>query len=129
MRMMRAGLRNVRNPCMYVARMAIFDRANNRFLGNILGVRPENVGDKDRSWTFNPRVRACMHILCVVLPEQMPSQRPACGHALSASCIPVPGSTAWDIAGMASKVLHCLHMLQRAAPPGMLRAVRRTVWW
>lgn len=30
------GLREVRNPCLFVARIGVFDRANNRFLGNVL---------------------------------------------------------------------------------------------
>lgn len=43
---------------MYVARMCLFDRAANRFIGNILGLRPQAVINKDATWQFNPKVCA-----------------------------------------------------------------------
>jgi hypothetical protein len=51
-----AGLRQERSPCLFVARVGLFDRARNRFLGNILGVRPEAVTNKDGTWAFKPHV-------------------------------------------------------------------------
>jgi hypothetical protein len=50
------GLRGVRAPCLHVARMAIFDRQHNRFLGNVAAVRPRSVVKEDTVWQFDQKV-------------------------------------------------------------------------
>lgn len=59
------GLQRVRAPCLYIARIALFDRRANRFLGNVLGVRPESVGNYDKRWVFNPDERVIVRCGCV----------------------------------------------------------------
>lgn len=51
------GLHGVRSPCLFVARMALFDHANHRFLGNVLGVRPKGTAKKD-----SVRVQCSVHV-------------------------------------------------------------------
>ncbi|KXZ43546.1 hypothetical protein GPECTOR_87g408 [Gonium pectorale] len=53
----KTGLQHARQPCLYIARMALFDRRANRFLGNVLGMRPEAVSHYDKRWEFNPEER------------------------------------------------------------------------
>ncbi len=50
-----AGLRQSRQACLHVARLALFDRARNRFLGNVLGLRPDAVTNRDSAWQFRPQ--------------------------------------------------------------------------
>ena len=52
----RAGLRGIRSPCMYVARMCLFDRAHHRFLGNVMGFKPQAVLGNDAEWIFDQKV-------------------------------------------------------------------------
>ncbi|KAG2422970.1 hypothetical protein HXX76_015641 [Chlamydomonas incerta] len=61
----KTGLQRVRAPCLYIARIALFDRRANRFLGNVLGVRPESVGNYDKRWVFNPDERIIVRCGCV----------------------------------------------------------------
>ncbi|KAG2426707.1 hypothetical protein HYH02_014747 [Chlamydomonas schloesseri] len=61
----KTGLQRVRAPCLYIARLALFDRRANRFLGNVLGVRPETVGNYDKRWVFNPDERIIVRCGCV----------------------------------------------------------------
>lgn len=56
---MHTGVGQAREVCLYVSRIAIFDKQHNRFLGNVVGVRPLNVHRHDKTWTFNPKVRQC----------------------------------------------------------------------
>ena len=51
-----AGLRGIRSPCMYVARMCLFDRAHHRFLGNVMGFKPQAVLGNDAEWIFDQKV-------------------------------------------------------------------------
>ncbi|KAG1657045.1 hypothetical protein FOA52_009240 [Chlamydomonas sp. UWO 241] len=60
------GLHGTRAPCLFVARMALFDRANHRFLGNVLGVRPKGTAKKDSVWMFDPQAsRVIVRCNCV----------------------------------------------------------------
>lgn len=59
------GLQRVRAPCLFIARMALFDRRANRFLGNVLGVRPRGIGHADKLWEFNPEEQVIVRCGCV----------------------------------------------------------------
>jgi hypothetical protein len=61
----RAGLQRLRPPCLFIARVALFDRRANRFLGNVLGLRPDAVSHADKRWSFNPEDRAIVRCGCV----------------------------------------------------------------
>ncbi|GIL65402.1 hypothetical protein Vafri_19136 [Volvox africanus] len=61
----KTGLQRVRQPCLFIARLALFDRRANRFLGNILGLRPEAVSDYDKRWEFDPNQRIIVRCGCV----------------------------------------------------------------
>ena len=50
------GLRGIRSPCMYVARACLFDRAHNRFIGNVMGFKPQSVLGNDSEWVFDQKV-------------------------------------------------------------------------
>ena len=50
------GLRGIRFPCMYVARACLFDRAHNRFIGNVMGFKPQSVLGNDSEWVFDQKV-------------------------------------------------------------------------
>ncbi|KAL6749692.1 hypothetical protein V8C86DRAFT_2838028 [Haematococcus lacustris] len=59
------GLIQERTPWLHVARIGLFDRSRNRFLGNVLGVRPEGVTKKGKTWTFNPKTKVLLRCSCV----------------------------------------------------------------
>lgn len=54
----RVGLLGTRQPCLYLARMALFDKQHNRFLGNIMGARPVSVKENESTWLFSSQVFA-----------------------------------------------------------------------
>ncbi|GIM08711.1 hypothetical protein Vretimale_12708 [Volvox reticuliferus] len=61
----KTGLQRVRQPCMFIARLGLFDRRANRFLGNVLGLRPEAVSNYDKRWEFDPNERVIVRCGCV----------------------------------------------------------------
>ncbi|GFR45431.1 hypothetical protein Agub_g6810, partial [Astrephomene gubernaculifera] len=61
----KTGLQRVRQPCLYIARVALFDRRANRFLGNVLGLRPSGVSQYDKRWNFNTEERVVVRCGCV----------------------------------------------------------------
>ncbi|EFJ44587.1 hypothetical protein VOLCADRAFT_95212 [Volvox carteri f. nagariensis] len=61
----KTGLQRSRLPCLFIARLALFDRRANRFLGNVLGLRPEAVSQYDKRWEFNPEERVIVRCGCV----------------------------------------------------------------
>jgi hypothetical protein len=60
--MISTGLRGIRSPCMYVARMCLFDRAHHRFLGNIMGFKPQSVLTNESEWIFDAKVYMWMAV-------------------------------------------------------------------
>lgn len=60
-----AGLRGQRAPYLYTARMAIFDKRSNRFVGNVLGVRPTAVVSNERKWSFDAEDKVVVRCSCV----------------------------------------------------------------
>lgn len=66
----KTGLQRVRAPCLFIARMALFDRRANRFLGNVLGVRPRGIGHADKLWEFNPEEQVIVRCGCVQADPQ-----------------------------------------------------------
>ena len=58
------GLKGIRTPCMYVARMCLFDRANHHFLGNVMGFKPQSVLTNESEWIFDPKVSSALSLYC-----------------------------------------------------------------
>ncbi len=52
-----------------MARLALFDRRANRFLGNVFGVRPDAVSNYDKRWEFDPNDRVIVRCGCVQVGE------------------------------------------------------------
>eukprot|EP00798_Chlamydomonas_sp_ICE-L_P001351 gene1351-32713_t len=60
------GLKGIRSPCLFVSRLALFDRQHNKFIGNVLGLRPHSVVSDDSAWLFDPKVSHTI-VRCSVL--------------------------------------------------------------
>lgn len=55
----------MRTPYLYTSRMCVFDKRANRFVGNVLGVRPNNVTTNERKWAFDESDKVIVRCSCV----------------------------------------------------------------
>lgn len=86
----------MRTPYLYTTRMAIFDKRANRFIGNVLGVRPNVVSTNERKWAFDETDKIIVRCSCV----QVGGGGGGCGGVSWWGAAPVAGRVGRRLGGL-----------------------------